>query len=118
MIPCGCKDKDPESKVPAETAEDMDAALEAAAPIECPALVHETVCVQAEVTITPAVTVGEIESFCVGGPIIGTCPGTPTNSCSFTVSQNICVQVPLVFSANATAEPTGMVCGTPAVGAC
>jgi hypothetical protein len=43
---------------------------------------------------------------------------SPTDSCTFTVSQNICVQVPLTFSANATATPTGIVCGTPATGPC
>lgn len=84
----------------------------------CPAIVNETVCVQAEVTITPSVVVGTIESFCVGEPMIGPCPGTPAEECTFTVSQNICVQVPLTFSAMATVEPKGIVCGTPAVGAC
>ncbi len=39
----------------------------------CPATVHETVCIQAEVTITPHVEVGDVESFCVGEPIIGAC---------------------------------------------
>lgn len=89
-----------------------------AEPAQCPAIVHETVCVQAEVTITPDVSIGTIESFCVGGPLIGACPGTPVAQCTFLVSQNICVQVPLTFSANATAVPSGIVCGTPATGAC
>ena len=84
----------------------------------CSAIVNETVCVQAEVTMTPRVVVGTIESFCVDGPAIGDCPGTPAAECTFTVSQNICVQVPLTFSAMATVEPKGIVCGTPAVGAC
>ena len=84
----------------------------------CPAIVNETVCVQAEVTITPRVVVGTIESFCVDGPIIGACPGTPVTECIFTVSQNICVQVPLTFSAMAAVVPNGIVCGTPEVGAC
>ncbi len=77
-------------------------------------------CVQAQVIITPNVEVGEFKSYCVGGPIIGSCPGTPSpeGECVFTVSQNICVQVPLSSSANATAEPTGIVCGTPEVGPC
>lgn len=87
---------------------------------QCPATVHETVCVQADVTINPHVAVGEIHSACVGAPIIGSCPGTPspTNSCVITVSQNICVDVPLTFSAAATAVPVGIVCGTPGTGLC
>ncbi len=88
--------------------------------VECPAIVHDTVCVQADVTISPNVVVGKIQSFCVGRPMIGACPGTPspTENCSFTVSQSICVQVPLTFSAVAIAEPSGIVCGTPEVGPC
>lgn len=114
--PCGCKDSENNTDT---TAIGNNLAAQDA-PVECPALVHETVCIQAEVAITPLVTVGDIESFCVGGPIIGSCPGTPspTDSCTFTVSQNICVQVPLTFSADATAMPTGIICGTPAVGPC
>jgi len=87
---------------------------------ECPATVHETVCVQADIIITPVVTVGDIQSFCVGTPVIGECPGTPspTMNCSFSVSQSICVQVPLTFSALGEAVPTGIVCGTPGTGPC
>lgn len=81
---------------------------------DCPASVHETVCVGANVTITPEVEVGDIQSFCVGGPAIGACPGTPQQSCSIFVSQRICVQIPLTFSA--TAEPTGVVCEGPSTG--
>lgn len=108
--PCGCGG--------ANNPSTAAVAVSAAAPVQCPATVHEAVCVQATITITPDVTVGEIESFCVGGPVIGACPGTPEMECTFTVSQNICVQVPLNFSANATAVPSGIVCGTPSVGTC
>ena len=87
---------------------------------ESTANVHETVCIQADVKINPVVTVGEIESFCVGGPNIGACSGliSPTNSCTFAVSQNVCIEIPLTFSALAIAEPTGIVCGTPLIGPC
>ena len=85
---------------------------------DCPTVVHENVCVQGIVTILPSVTSGESRSQCLGGPIIGSCPGRLERSCSFTVSQNICVQIPLVFSATATAAPNGLVCGTPGTGEC
>lgn len=84
----------------------------------CATTVHETVCVQANVTITPEVEVGTIMSFCVGNPFIGACPGTPARFCSFLVSQNICVQVPLTFDASAEATPAGIVCGDPGIGSC
>lgn len=84
----------------------------------CPTTVNETVCVQCQVTITPQIDVGEILSFCAGTPVIGPCSGTPQEFCSFVVSQSICVQVPLTFHANATAQPAGLVCGTPGIGQC
>lgn len=84
----------------------------------CTAEVHETVCVQAVVSIAPKVTVGTISTTCVGGPVIGACPGTPEEFCTFTVSQNICVDIPLDFEATATAVPAGIVCGTPGTGPC
>ena len=86
--------------------------------MSCPTTFHDTVCVDAEITITPLVTVGEIRTYCVGEAMIGACPGTPSQSCSFNVRQEICVQVPLTFEANATAIPLGIICGTPGVGLC
>ncbi len=87
-------------------------------PAQCPVTIAETVCVQADITIMPDVVVGDIQSFCAGAAVIGACPGTLVENCTFSVSQNICVQIPLTFSALAVATPTGIVCGTPAVGAC
>lgn len=80
---------------------------------ECPVTVNETVCVEAEVTITPEVRTGEVRAFCVGEPFMGACPGkpSPTGTCTFNVSQRICVQVPLTFAATANAELRNIVCG-------
>jgi len=86
--------------------------------MECNTTVHETVCVQGTVTITPSVVSGESKSFCVGDPIIGSCPGELKRTCTFTVSQNICVQIPLTFKATASAVENGVVCGTPKTGMC
>lgn len=84
----------------------------------CETAVHENVCVQATVTITPEVTSGPSTSFCLGNPIIGSCEGTLRSSCIFTVSQNICVQIPLTFSATAEAVANGIVCGETDIGEC
>ena len=78
----------------------------------CPVVVHESVCVQGTVTITPNVASGPSRSFCIGEPIIGSCDGDLEPDCTFTVSQNICVQIPLTFSATAAAVTDGVVCGT------
>ena len=84
----------------------------------CPTTVHDNVCIGAEVTITPRVEVGDIRSFCLGEPFIGTCEGTPARSCSFGVSQRVCVQIPLTFFADAAAVPTGIVCDDAQPGTC
>jgi len=84
----------------------------------CETTVHENVCVQATVTITPDVIVGSSTSFCLGNPLIGSCPGILRENCVFTVSQNICVQIPLTFTATAEAEANGIVCGNVGIGGC
>jgi len=87
-----------------------------------PTVVHENVCVQGVVTITPSVVSGESKSFCLGNPIICSCPCGCHKQlhkfCTFVVSQNICVQIPLTFSATASAIPNGVACGTPGTGVC
>lgn len=100
-----------------------DSAIYTASPLDdvvevCPTVVHENVCVQGTVTITPNIDIGDSRSFCLGNPMVGSCPGELSQFCSFTVSQRICVQIPLTFSATATAVPNGIVCGTPQTGEC
>lgn len=84
----------------------------------CPTTIYETVCVQANVKVTPQVEVGTITTSCAGTPFIGACSGIPVEFCEILVSQRICVQVPLTFHANAEATPSGIVCGTPDIGSC
>lgn len=114
-MPKFCCNKDYISKVDTNDKKRIDTTN-----TKCPTTVNETVCIQADVTIKPNVEVGEIKSFCVGSAVIGECEGevSPTEECTFTVSQKICVEVPLVFSATAKAEPSGIVCGEPEVGSC
>lgn len=84
----------------------------------CETYVHETVCVQGTVTITPKVKSGPSMSFCMGNPFFENCPGELVDTCQFTVSQSICVQIPLTFFAKATAMANGIVCGMPETGHC
>ena len=84
----------------------------------CATVVHENVCVQGTVTITPKIETHDIRTFCIGNPIIGECVGNLQESCSFAVSQKICVQIPLVFSAETSVTPNGIVCGTPGTDLC
>jgi hypothetical protein len=84
----------------------------------CQRFVHETVCVQGTVMITPSLVSGTSTSYCIGNPIIGICEGELKRRCVFTVSQNICVEIPLTFSATAEATPNGLVCGDVGIGIC
>lgn len=86
--------------------------------MSCYTVVHDSVCIDAEVSITPSVIVGEIHTYCDGDAIIGACPGTSQQSCEFNVSQRICVEIPLTFEANAVATPHGIACGVPDLGLC
>ena len=84
----------------------------------CQSTVNRTVCVQGTVTVTGNVVDGESQSFCVGEPLIGSCLGDLVESCDFIVSQNVCVQIPLTFSATASAVSDGLVCGASETGTC
>lgn len=81
---------------------------------ECPAIVSQEICVQADVKITPKVKVGRVTTFC-DEPFIGKCAAISCSkdACEFTVSRNLCVQIPLLFSAETTVHPAGHICGTP-----
>lgn len=84
----------------------------------CQATFNDTVCVNAEVRVRPEVTVGRVQTFCIGEAEIGECTGRRRPFCSFDVSQEICVQIPLTFGARVRAIPRGIVCGEPEVGPC
>lgn len=84
----------------------------------CPATVSELMCIQADITVSPLVCVGDVCTYCCGAPVIGPCPTGEANltQCTFTVSQTVCVRIPLTFAADVAAEPTGVVCGIPVPG--
>jgi hypothetical protein len=88
-----------------------------AAPV-CGSIVHEEVCARALVTVRPTVTPGEVSVVCEGEPSLHRCPGAAGDSCRFVVHQNLCVQIPLFFSAGVRAMPEGVVCGAPGIGGC
>lgn len=72
-----------------------------------------TVCVP--VTVTPFANVGVPRTFCCGDPVItpGTtsCNGTRNGSCTFTITQEICVEIPVEIGVNAVAGDTFVQCG-------
>lgn len=92
---------------------------------QSPATVHETVCVQAEVMISPDVKVGDIKYYSIDESHLKLYPKLclirpkPTSkACTFEVSQKICVEIPLSFSVKAKAHPRGIICSKPLKGEC
>ncbi|MBC8589708.1 hypothetical protein [Wansuia hejianensis] len=65
------------------------------------AFVPMTVCT--DVTVTPFANELPPTTFCCGGPIVtpepATCPGERNGDVKFTISQDICVKVPVEFGA-------------------
>lgn len=71
----------------------------------CPAVGYQAATVCVPVTVEPFAKAGATRTKCCGDAAITpgkqVCGGVKNSVCSFTVSQNICVAVPVEFGANA-----------------
>lgn len=80
-------------------------------PQACQSVVSQLVNICLPITVKPCATIGSIFTLCCGDPVIGTeCPGIPRGSCAFTVSQVVCVAIPVNFGADATPGETHIQC--------
>lgn len=82
----------------------------------CEPVVSADVCIEADVTITPVVTPGTPVVTCLGDPFFGTCEEegfepSDTGTCTFTVSQVLCINIPLTFEADVEAVAGDVACG-------
>lgn len=72
----------------------------------CPAIGYQAASVCVPVTVTPYAQTGTTITKCCGGPVVTpgriACEGVKNGSCVFTLSQDICVAVPVDFGAVAT----------------
>lgn len=70
---------------------------------KCEATGFQKASVCVPVTVTPFAIAGTPKTFCCGAPVItsGTdvCKGTVNGSCKFTMTQEVCVKVPVEFGA-------------------
>lgn len=83
----------------------------------CEVVAYQKAGVCVPVTVKPQVTTGTIVTICCGTPEIkqgAVCSGGATE-CSFTVTQTVCVKVPLTFGADATVGQAGIDCGEPSL---
>ena len=80
----------------------------------CPVTAFQTVDVCLPVSVKPQATVGRIVTKCCGEAIIkeGTeiCEGTPHGECNFTITQKICIEVPVEFVADVDVGEAGVLC--------
>ncbi len=80
----------------------------------CPAVGYQNVSVCVPVTVTPFAQTGKTSTKCCGTATVtpgqNTCQGTRNGACVFTISQNLCVAIPVKFGATAQVGDTFVNC--------
>lgn len=80
----------------------------------CPAVGYQSASICVPVTVTPFAKTGVTATKCCGAPVVtpgrASCGGMQNGSCTFTISQNICVAVPVEFGAVAAVGDTYVDC--------
>ena len=75
----------------------------------CPTVGYQSASICVPVTVSPFAKTGATFTKCCGAPVVTpgkiTCDGERNGSCVFTISQDICVAVPVEFGATATKLP-------------
>lgn len=88
-------------------------------PTGCTRTASQFINVCVPVTITPIARTGRATTICCGDAAIGTeCDGVQGDTCFFTISQLICVEVPVHFRARASSDPAYVDCETASIGEC
>jgi len=82
----------------------------------CAAAAYQLATVCVPVTVTPFALVGPTVTKCCGDPVVtpgkNTCEGSKKGSCVFTITQDICVSVPVEFGAAAVSGDEYVTCVT------
>lgn len=72
----------------------------------CPTVGYQSASICVPVTVTPFARTGVTTTKCCGDPVVTpgreVCGGMKNGSCFFTITQDICVAVPVEFGATAT----------------
>lgn len=82
----------------------------------CTALTYQSAEVSVPISVRPKVCTGIINTFCCGEPNISPSPYTivcnsKPGNCSFTLTQNICIEIPIEISAEAVSGCLHIECG-------
>lgn len=82
--------------------------------VTCSAVGYQSVGVCVPVTVTPFAHAEPTKTTCCGVPIVTpgetVCSGKKNDVCTFTISQSICVEVPVSFGASAKVGDTYVDC--------
>lgn len=80
----------------------------------CPAIGYQSASICVPVTVTPYAQTGIATTKCCGSPVVTSgrdvCGGVRNGSCFFTISQDICVAVPVEFGAVASVGDSYVSC--------
>jgi hypothetical protein len=80
----------------------------------CPAVGYQSASVCVPVTVTPFANAEATTTKCCGTPVItsgkNVCGGTKNGTCLFTISQDVCISVPVSFGAVATVGDAYVTC--------
>ena len=83
-------------------------------PQTCPATGFQKVSVCVPVTIKPFAKAGATKTTCCGDPVVKSgdnkCNGTKNGTCTLTITQDICVKVPVEFGAISEVGDTFVEC--------
>jgi len=86
-------------------------------PQTCPASGHQVMVTNVPVTVTPLAHAGAVNTYCIGRPSVipgvNECFHAHNGACSFTLRQEICVNVPVFFGAEATLGDPYVSCTPP-----
>ncbi len=82
----------------------------------CETTAYQAFSVCVPVTVTPFVLPGTSATVCCGPPTITpgppACPGVQNGSCVFTITQDLCMSIPIEFGANSVVGDPFVQCGT------
>ena len=80
----------------------------------CPAVGYQSASICVPVTVTPFAQTGATLTKCCGSPVVtpglDVCGGMKNGSCVFTISQDLCMAVPVEFGAVSTVGDTFVSC--------
>jgi hypothetical protein len=83
-------------------------------PQTCPAVGYQSASICVPVTVTPFAQAQPTVTKCCGSPTVTAgltpCTGTKNGTCLFTISQDVCVSVPVAFGASAVVGDAYVTC--------